>query len=150
MFIGREAELAQLEALYASGHAELFILYGRRRVGKTELLRAFCTNKPHIFFIATLSSDHDQLAALSQDVYQLLHAEVSDGFSYPSWEAALHALAELPGRPVIVLDEFTYLQGDAWVNGMCGHLYSISMDDGSVLTTYGNYLAGGILIRWKP
>jgi hypothetical protein len=111
MFIGREAELAQLEALYASGHAELFILYGRRRVGKTELLRAFCTNKPHIFFIATLSSDHDQLAALSQDVYQLLHAEVSDGFSYPSWEAALHALAELPDRPVIVLDEFTYLIG---------------------------------------
>ena len=111
MFIGREAELAQLEALYASGHAELFILYGRRRVGKTELLRAFCTNKPHIFFIATLSSDHDQLAALSQDVYQRLHAEVSDGFSYPSWEAALLALAELPGRPVIVLDEFTYLIG---------------------------------------
>jgi AAA+ ATPase superfamily predicted ATPase len=111
MFIGREAELAQLEALYASGHAELFILYGRRRVGKTELLRTFCAHKPHIFFIATLSSDRDQLAAFSQDVYQLLHAEVPEGFSYPSWEAALQALPELPGRPVIVLDEFTYLIG---------------------------------------
>ena len=111
MFIGRETELAYLETLYASGRAELFILYGRRRVGKTELLRAFCAGKAHIFFIATLSSDHDQLAAFSQDVYRLIHAEVPEGFSYPSWEGALRALAELPGRPVVVLDEFTYLIG---------------------------------------
>jgi AAA+ ATPase superfamily predicted ATPase len=109
MFIGREAELVRLETLYASGHAELFILYGRRRVGKTELLREFCANKPHIFFIATLSSDHDQLAAFSQDIYRLIHADVPEGFSYPSWEAALRALVELPGHLVIVLDEFTYL-----------------------------------------
>jgi len=39
MFIGCEGELAQLETLYASERAELFVLYGRRRVGKTELLR---------------------------------------------------------------------------------------------------------------
>ena len=36
MFIDRKAELEQLESLYASERAELFILYGRRRVGKTE------------------------------------------------------------------------------------------------------------------
>ena len=28
-----------------------------------------------------------------------------------SWEAAFRALVELPGRPVVVLDEFTYLIG---------------------------------------
>ena len=111
MFIGREVELSRLEALYASSRAELFILYGRRRVGKTELLRTFCSNKAHIFFIATLSSDHDQLAAFSQGIYHLLHAEAPEGFSYPSWEAALRALVDLPGRTVIVLDEFTYLIG---------------------------------------
>ncbi len=124
MFIGRDSkmesklcssdsdsELAQLKSLYASNRAELFILYGRRRVGKTELLRAFCANKSHLFFIATFSSDHDQLAAFSQGVYRLLHADVPEGFSYPSWEAALSALGELPRRTVVVLDEFTYLIG---------------------------------------
>lgn len=111
MFIGHEAELAHLETLYASRRAELFILYGRRRVGKTELLRAFCVGKAHIFFIATFSSDHDQLAAFSQDVYRFAHAEVPQGFSYPSWEAAFRALGEIPGRPVVVLDESTYLIG---------------------------------------
>jgi len=111
MFINREAELTQLENLYATGRAELFILYGRRRVGKTELLRAFCEGKPHIFFIATLSSDRDQLATFSQEIYRLTHTEVPEGFTFPSWEAALRALVELPGRPVVVLDEFTYLIG---------------------------------------
>ncbi len=56
MFINRHAELANLETHYRSERAELFVLYGRRRVGKTELLRHFCADKPHVFFIATLSS----------------------------------------------------------------------------------------------
>lgn len=111
MFTGRDNELAQLETLYASDRAELFILYGRRRVGKTELLRAFCADKTHLFFIATLSSDSDQLAAFSQSVYRLLHNEVPERFSYPSWEAAFSVIADLPDRTVVVLDEFTYLIG---------------------------------------
>lgn len=42
MFINRKAELRILSNLYETDRAELFVLYGRRRVGKTELLRAFC------------------------------------------------------------------------------------------------------------
>ena len=109
MFINRQAELANLEARYHSGRAELFVLYGRRRVGKTELLRHFCEDKPHVFFIATLSSDFDQLASFSQAIWGLTHSNVPEGFTFPSWEAAFRALVELPGRPIVILDEFTYL-----------------------------------------
>lgn len=111
MFIDRKTELEQLSQLYNSDHAELFVLYGRRRVGKTELLRAFCADKPHIFFIATLSSDSEQLATFSQQVYGFSHAEVPAGFTFPSWDAAFLALADIPmqPRPIIILDEFTYL-----------------------------------------
>ena len=109
MFVNRLTELASLEAHHRSGRAELFVLYGRRRVGKTELLRHFCTDKPHLFFIATLSSDFDQLASFSQHIWRFTHADAPDGFTFPSWEAAFRALADLPGRPIVVLDEFTYL-----------------------------------------
>ena len=111
MFINREAELEQLGHLYGSDRAELFVLYGRRRVGKTELLRAFCVDKPHIFFIATLSSDTEQLATFSQQIYGFSHYEVPAGFTFPSWDAAFQALADFPmqPRPIIILDEFTYL-----------------------------------------
>ena len=111
MFIDRKNELDLLDQRYRSTQAELFVLYGRRRVGKTELLRAYCVDKPHIFFIATLSSDSEQLATFSQQIYGFNHAEVPPGFTFPSWEAAFQALAYLPmrPRPIIVLDEFTYL-----------------------------------------
>jgi len=52
--VNREGELNHLDQCYRSDRAQLFILYRRRRVGKTELLRAFCEGKPHVFFIATL------------------------------------------------------------------------------------------------
>ena len=35
-----------LEELHASGRPELYVLYGRRRVGKTELLQRFCEDAP--------------------------------------------------------------------------------------------------------
>lgn len=109
MFINRKAELELLTRLYASERAELYVLYGRRRVGKTELLRAFCEDKPHLFFIATLSADAEQLATFSQQIWAFTHPETPAGFSFPSWDAALRALADLPGSPIVVLDEFTYL-----------------------------------------
>lgn len=111
MFIGRKTELNILDQRYRSNQAELFVLYGRRRVGKTELLHAFCADKPHIFFIATLSSDSEQLATFSQQIYGFQHGDVPTGFTFPSWEAAFQALATLPmqPKPIIILDEFTYL-----------------------------------------
>ena len=42
MFVNRMSELDLLEKHYHSRRAELFVLYGRRRVGKTELLAHFC------------------------------------------------------------------------------------------------------------
>ena len=47
-----------------------------------------------------------------------------------------------------VLDEFAYY--DEVNLTVSGHLYSTVLDDGSVLTTYGNYIAGSPLIRWRP
>lgn len=109
MFIDRKEELSLLEKIYRSGKAELFVLYGRRRVGKTELLRTFCAEKPHLFFVATLSSDREQLTSFSQHIWRFTHRDAPEGFSFPSWEAAFQALADLPGRPIVILDEFTYL-----------------------------------------
>ena len=60
-FIDREAELAALERLWRSPRPELLVLYGRRRVGKTELLRQFCRDKPAVFFLAAQVKEADNL-----------------------------------------------------------------------------------------
>ena len=91
MFINRKVELDLLSRMVSSDRAELFVLYGRRRVGKTELIRAFCQDKPHLFFIATLSADAEQLATFSQQIWAYTQAETPAGFSLPSWDAAFRA-----------------------------------------------------------
>jgi hypothetical protein len=68
MFVNRIAELRLLEQRYASDQAELFVLYGRRRVGKTELLAHFCANKRHIFYVADLATESTLRAGLSAAV----------------------------------------------------------------------------------
>lgn len=72
MFINREQELESLEDMYRSGKAEFFVLYGRRRIGKTELLLQFCKNKHTIYFLASQQKEHDHLQQLKQVARQVI------------------------------------------------------------------------------
>ncbi len=49
-----------------------------------------------------------------------------------------------------MLDEFEFFDEEDPYKCVCGHQNSILLDDGSILTTYLNYLKGPILIRWRP
>jgi hypothetical protein len=51
---------------------------------------------------------------------------------------------------MVELDDFAFCAGEHWISTACGHLDSAVLSDGSILTGYGNYLAGGVLVRWKP
>jgi len=53
-------------------------------VGKTALLREFCKDKRHLFFVSTLSSDGHQLAGFSQQIWAYTHSQVPEGFTFPS------------------------------------------------------------------
>jgi len=111
MFYDRQQEFQLLEMQYRSGQAELFVLYGRRRVGKTELLTHFCKGKRHIFFVADLNAEPNLRAGFSRVVNTELFGAQAAGGVYATWEEiflllAQHAQTE---RLVVVLDEFTYL-----------------------------------------
>ena len=49
-----------------------------------------------------------------------------------------------------ILDDFAGIGTEKWYTVACGHQFSISLDDGSVLTAYGNYRNAGALIHWRP
>jgi hypothetical protein len=111
VFVNRRLELQLLEQRYASGQAELFVLYGRRRVGKTELLAEFCREKRHIFFVADLDVESRLRASLSAAInIELIGPEAANAV-YASWEDIFLLLARQAQqeRLVVVLDEFTYL-----------------------------------------
>lgn len=110
MFVGRERELAMLEERQRSTQAELFVLYGRRRVGKTELLRAFCEGKRHIFFVADLGTEASLLAAFSRAISEAFLG-VGVPLTFVDWEEAFAYLVAQAQeqRLIVVLDEFGYL-----------------------------------------
>ena len=49
-----------------------------------------------------------------------------------------------------ILDEFAAIGDHRWYEVTCGHQFSISLGDGTILTTYGNYRNAGALILWRP
>ena len=46
-FVDRVKEIDILEQRYKSNKPEFMIIYGRRRIGKTELIKQFTKEKPH-------------------------------------------------------------------------------------------------------
>jgi uncharacterized protein len=110
-FFNRTDELAALEERLASGRGEYFVLYGRRRVGKSELLRHFGTDRRQFYFEATSGSRTDQLEDLSAELARFtgrpLYAEQPLG----TWRAAFAAFTEMlgDGQTMIVLDEFQFI-----------------------------------------
>ena len=111
MFVNRVSELDLLEKRYSLGKAELFVFYGRRRVGKTELLVRFCEGKRSIFFVSDLGSEISLRTALSVAVNTTLFGPNQMNAVYSTWEDLLNALAQAAQneRLVVVLDEFPYL-----------------------------------------
>ena len=96
MFIGRETELHFLHERYQAEGGQLIVLYGRRRVGKTETLREFCKGKPHVFYSCTQTTDQVQLLKFSD---QLMKEDIPAKkyvSHFADWEQAFRAICELP------------------------------------------------------
>ncbi len=109
VFIGREKELAELNELYKQKKFQLFILYGRRRVGKTTLLTEFCKGKDTIFYSAELSNKKINLEKFSNIVFDFYGEKNLEPFS--SWTNALSYIdsKQKDKRLILVIDEFPYL-----------------------------------------
>jgi AAA+ ATPase superfamily predicted ATPase len=112
-FLGRAAEIRALEHEYRSARGAFVPIYGRRRVGKTELIRRFMERKPAAIYVAgqrvpaTLAlRELLRVAAEALKVPLLAHV-TPDG-----WRSALLAIEgewKGQGKLVIALDEFQWI-----------------------------------------
>lgn len=107
-FVDRNVELGKLLKVLRKDSAQLVVLYGRRRIGKSTLVKKSFEEVPGIFFQADQTSVTNQLYLLARAV-----EEQVEGFSsavYPDWESLLKALnRQLSGGVTLCLDEFPYL-----------------------------------------
>ena len=137
MFIGREAELKFLQERYDKRKAQLVVLYGRRRVGKTETLREFCKDKPHVFFSCTQSTDRVQLSKFSRRMLQEDIPAKQYISEFSDWEAAFRSVADLPygdKKKLLVIDEFPYMcKGNTSIPSILQNLWDAEFKDKNVM-----------------
>ena len=111
MFVNRESEIHFLLDLITSKKAEFVIVYGRRRIGKTELLRKGFAKGRVIYFVADLGADQDQRRRFSEVVNLSYPNPLLQAETPPGWDSLLRYIITLAekDRIVLVLDEFPYL-----------------------------------------
>jgi AAA+ ATPase superfamily predicted ATPase len=104
-FINRHDELDLLQSRFESETAELLVIYGRRRLGKSALVREAIQNRDDaVYWQATEETPAAQLTNFvdtASDTFPLLEDIQRD------WEALLRALGR--ENAIVVLDEFPYL-----------------------------------------
>ncbi|MDD3123851.1 MAG: ATP-binding protein [Candidatus Izemoplasmatales bacterium] len=104
-FLGREKELRLLENIYASDTFEFGIIHGRRRVGKTTLIKHSIKEKKAVYLLAQQAN-----VKMNLEIFSNIYGTYK-GFGqmiYGSFEELFKAIFEEKNL-IVVIDEFTYL-----------------------------------------
>lgn len=105
MFLGKEKELEMLEKHFRSNRFEFGVIHGRRRVGKTTLLKESIFGKRSLYLLAQQANAKTNLDLFSKRFGELIGVgQISYDSFYSFFEAILKE-----NNLIVVLDEFTYL-----------------------------------------
>lgn len=114
-FVGREAELKLLERVWRGPESQLIPVYGRRRIGKTELLRHFLSNRRGLFHVGKVAPAELQLREFMEEAARALGEPLLARVPATSWTQALELYVERwgnkRGKLVMVFDEFQWTAG---------------------------------------
>lgn len=110
-FVNRIAELAFLNKYFEKPGFQFIPLYGRRRVGKTRLVREFIRDKRAIYFLADSVTESEQLRNLGCEVGEFFGDTILAESGFRDWQQFFRYLKEKAEheRLVMVIDEFPYL-----------------------------------------
>ena len=106
-FVDRESELSFMKELWENDNS-LLPIYGRRRVGKTRLVKEFIKDKPAIYHLARNSTYLDNLRDFAGAVLEKYPSPYLTPESFSSFADVFRYLGE-KGKILVVIDEFPYL-----------------------------------------
>ena len=104
-FVNRFEELGALRGVLRQKQPVLVRVYGRRRIGKTEMLRKLCKEEKGLYLLVDEADSPQQRESLSR---QVATEAGTIAIPYPTWDAFFDHLQGL-GRRFVVLDEFQRL-----------------------------------------
>jgi len=110
--IGRGEEVQKLENYYESGRPELIIVYGRRRVGKTYLIKEYFSSNFAFYFTGSVGTSNKANLANYDNAIKEFGGKVKTGST--NWFDAFGKLKDLlcnstGKRKVVFIDEMPWL-----------------------------------------
>ncbi len=113
-FSNRKAELDQLQNLYRREKGQFAIVYGRRRLGKTRLLKEFCISRPHVYFMADRAGEQSLKKSLAITMAASLDEPLLQTVEYPDWYDLFAAFdrfrhQQTEKKIILILDEYQYI-----------------------------------------
>jgi hypothetical protein len=109
IFVNRENELRILDERFKSGKAEFLVVYGRRRIGKTELIKKMISKHGGIILMGREESKKLQLQRFSRLLAEYFKDDFLKKQSFDSWDAFFEYVGAKSNRVILALDEFPYL-----------------------------------------
>ena len=109
-FIGRKEELGKLEAEYQRD-GSFVVVYGRRRVGKTTLIKEFIKNKTAFYYLATEELEAQSMTRLAGVIGRATNNSLLNKAVFNDWLDLFQLVADYKPneKKVLVIDEFPYL-----------------------------------------
>ena len=104
---------------------------------KTETLREFCKNKPHVFSSCTQCTDKIQLNKFSKRMLQENIPARQYISEFSDWEKAFRTILDLPygdNKKLIVIDEFPYMcKSNRSIPSILQNLWDAELKDQNVM-----------------
>ena len=110
-FVDRINEMNFLEKEYNKKTSSFVVLYGRRRVGKTRLIKEFIKDKNSVYFLATEENEIENIKTFQNILYSKYKIPLLSNNKVLSWNDLFYIVStlDLTKKMVIVIDEFQYL-----------------------------------------
>jgi len=109
-FIGRESELKTLDREF-NRESGFVVIYGRRRVGKTTLIKEFIKNKDGMYFLATEEMEIGNMKRFTNTLAEYTRQDYLKNANFSDWEEVFKMFAAYKPetKKILVIDEFQYL-----------------------------------------
>lgn len=109
-FIGRKNELHTLNTEY-NRNSSFVVIYGRRRVGKTTLIKEFLKNKTAFYYLATEELEIQSMKRLANVIARTTKNTLLQKIEFTDWLDLFQLIADYKPeeKKVLVIDEFPYL-----------------------------------------
>lgn len=107
-FVDRKKDKERLETAFSRTDCQFVVVYGRRRIGKSSLLKHVLRSDRDLYFLSDQTAEANQ-----RQLFANMVASRIEGFNkvkYPDWETLLRAMNnQIVERLIVCWDEFPYM-----------------------------------------